>query len=72
MFTTPILATYYFTKTFIVESDASGHEIGAILMQDERTLSFENIQIKGKNLLKTIYENKCWPYYMQLRNDTLT
>jgi hypothetical protein len=56
MCTTPILATPDFIKTLIMECDASDHGIGAVLMQERRTLSFEIYQLKGKNLLKPIYE----------------
>jgi hypothetical protein len=51
-----LLGTLDFTKTFIVECDALGHGIGVILMQEGRPLAFESSQLKGKNLLKPIYE----------------
>jgi len=48
---TPFLETPDFKKTFIVECYALDHGIGAIFMQEGSPFSFENIKIKGKNLL---------------------
>jgi hypothetical protein len=57
MCTTHVLAILDYTKTFIMEFDYLGNEIGAILMQEGRSLAFERNQLKGKNLLNPFMKN---------------
>jgi hypothetical protein len=54
----PVLTTPDFTKTFIMECDASKNVIGFVLMQEGRPLSFESRPLKGKDLHKAIYEKE--------------
>lgn len=58
MTSTPILATLDFYKTFVIECDALGIDIGVVLMQEGRSLAFKSKKLNKREKKKPIYENE--------------
>jgi hypothetical protein len=58
MCTTPDLVLPDFNKTFVLECDALGKDIGAVLMQDGRPLVFTNKQLSERHLGQSTYEKE--------------
>jgi hypothetical protein len=52
----PVLGILDFTKTFHIETDASGYGVGAILLQDDHPLAFISKALAPRNQGMSAYE----------------
>ena len=58
MSSTPVLATPYFSKPFVIECDASGYGLRAVLMQYEQPVAFESRKLNKQEQLKSTYDKE--------------
>ena len=58
MSSTPVLSTPDFSKPFVIECDASGYGLGAVLMQDEHPIAFESRKLNNREQLKSTYDKE--------------
>ena len=58
MSTCPVLALSDFTRPFILECDASGEGIGAVLMHDRHPIAYESRKLTPAERLYSIYDKE--------------
>jgi hypothetical protein len=58
MSTCPVLALLDFTRPFVLECDASGEGIGAVLMQQRHPIAYKSIKLIESERLYSVYDKE--------------
>ncbi|KAI5401639.1 hypothetical protein KIW84_066204 [Lathyrus oleraceus] len=66
--TTPILALHEFSKNFVIECNASGGGVGAILMQDKRPITYFSKALGTRNLVKSTYQKELMAVVLDIQH----
>jgi hypothetical protein len=72
MTTTPVLAMPDFSQPFVLETDASGYGIGAVLMQQGKPISFMSKAIGPKAAALSTYDKEALAIIEALKNGSTT